>query len=880
MIKETQGASKDVDTSKSTTTRKNDSQSDNDSDSDSDSNAIEPNVSLWAWLYSYSPCALLSAFKLGSLTLGLLKLEASALALSTRAIVFTVILCTFLFLSVSAVVLNYVYPLNLPLHVSGNTEFNNDSLGHVNSPKQFARVVLDENDRPLRSFADANGIWRYPIQLSEVSPLYIEALITYEDRWFWHHGGINLLSLLRATSQNIRNGKIVSGGSTLSMQVARILHPHARSFLGKLQQVLRTFQVEWYLEKEQILELYLNTAPFGGTIEGVQAASYTYLNKSAKELTHAEAALLAVLPQAPTRYRPDLHNQAAQNARNKVLQRIADFDVWPQEVVDDALLEQVYSASFRPQQLAPLLARRLLNQSPQDLVIKSTINSELQQGLQDLVSHYMGLLPKKSSAAILVVNNKTSAVKAYIGTADFANPQRFGYVDMIQAIRSPGSTLKPFLYGLALDEGLIHSHSLLADVPRSKGQYRPTNFNGAFNGPVSAHSALQRSLNMPAVDLLERYGVKRFVSQLDNSGLNLSIPNNQPNLAVILGGAGTSLAQLVSHYSALANQGKVHNLRYLQEQLTQPKVTRRLLSPASAWVIQETLSGIERPDSIHTLAATIKGNKLAWKTGTSYGYRDSWAIGVNQEYTIGVWLGRPDGTAMPGHYGGITAGPLLFKVADQLPQGVQHISKPKNVNTTPICWPLGTEYKLATQAFCQQKYQAWIIDDVIPPTWHSADNDAWQNGLFTYWLNPENQQRVSIDCLIKNKQRKQIALWPKVVEPWINKQYQRDALIPQADTQCMNNLLSTSATLKIIGIENNSIYRKSGLRGKAPSIRLETLGGTGIKNWYINGKHHYAAQNNETISHVFSDNDSIKGKQQIVVQDQVGNSDLISIFLQ
>lgn len=756
-------------------------------------------------------------------------------------------------------ILDRVYPLNMP-----------------ESNQMFARVVVDENDRPLRTFADSKGIWRYPINLSEVSPLYIEALLNYEDRWFWYHPGINPFSLLRAARQNITNDRIVSGGSTLSMQVARILHPHERSIWGKTKQMFRTLQLEWHLDKTQILQIYLNTAPFGGTIEGVQAASYTYLNKSAKELTHAEAALLAVLPQAPTRFRPDLHNQAAQAARDKVLQRLADFNIWPQEAVNDAMLERVFSFNVRPKQLAPLLSRRLLSYSNGQAVVKSTINSDLQHGLQDTLASYMNRLPKQSSAAILVIDNKTSAVKAYIGTADFADTNRFGYVDMVQAIRSPGSTLKPFLYGLAMDDGLIHSHSLLADVPRSWGAYRPSNFSGSFHGPVSAHDALQRSLNMPAVDLLERYGVNRFAAKLQNSGLALSIPQGEPNLAIILGGAGTSLEQLVQNYSAFANQGKVNTLRFLQKELDEPTVTRNLLSPASAWVIQDTLSGISRPDSIHTLASTHKKNTLAWKTGTSYGFRDSWAIGVNERYTLGVWIGRPDGTPMPGHFGRVTAGPLLFKVADQLPFKQEKINKPENVTKETICWPLGTRESDQEQRFCQQKYQAWIIDDLVPPTWHIADSDAWQSSIFNYWLNPKNNLRVSMDCMVENKQAKQVAVWPKVLEPWIHKRYQRSMLIPLTDPRCENTLISPSATLKIIGIEPNSIFRKSGDSGKAPSVWLKSIGGTGNKNWYLNGKLTYQAVPGQGIEHILSKT----GKQQIIIQDEQGNSDKVTIYFQ
>lgn len=754
-----------------------------------------------------------------------------------------------------------------------------DTTYQLNMPEKnnlFARVVVDEHNRPLRTFADSNGIWRYPIKLSEVSPLYIEALINYEDRWFWHHPGVNPFSLLRAASQNLLNGRIVSGGSTLSMQVARILHPHDRSLWGKAKQIFRTLQLEWHLTKEQILQIYLNTAPFGGTIEGVQAASYTYLNKSASELTHAEAALLAVLPQAPTRYRPDLHSQAAQQARNKVLQRLVNFNIWSAEVVNDAMLEQVFSFNFRPKQLAPLLSRRLLSYSNGQSVVKSTINSDLQHGLQDALTSYMNRLPKQSSAAILVVENKTSAVKAYIGTADFANTSRYGYVDMVQAIRSPGSTLKPFLYALAMDEGLIHSHSLLADVPRNWGAYRPANFSGAFNGPVSAKHALQRSLNMPAVDLVQRYGVNRFVAQLTNAGLALTIPQDKPNLAIILGGAGTSLEQLVQSYSAFANQGKVSKLRFLQQELLAPKITRSLLSAASAWVVQDILSDIQRPNSINTLALTRQEQKLAWKTGTSYGFRDSWAIGVNKDYTIGVWLGRPDGTAMPGHYGRVTAGPLLFTIADQLNSKKSWVSKPENVIQETICWPLGTREKTSEKSFCQQKHHAWIIDEVVPPTWHIADSDTWQSGIFTYWLNPQNNHRVSMDCKVNKKQIKQVALWPKVLEPWINKYQQRAQIIPPIDPRCTNTLIPTSATLKITGIKPNSIYRKSGNSGSPPSVWLKSIGGVGNKNWYINGKHTYKTKPTQNIEHILS----TLGQHQIMVQDQQGNNDMVSIYLQ
>lgn len=504
----------------------------------------------------------------------------------------------------------------------------------------LARVVLAEDGTPLWRFADANGVWRYPVQTREVSPYYLDALLTYEDRWFYQHPGVNPLALVRATWQNLTGARVVSGGSTLSMQVARLLDPHSRTFHGKLRQLWRTAQLEWHLSKEEILNLYLNRAPFGGTLQGVAAASWAYLGKSPSQLTHAEAALLAVLPQAPSRLRPDRHPQRAQDARDKVLRRLAEFQVWPQAAVDEALEEPLLLAPRLEPSLAPLLARRL-NRPDSPPLIRTTLDATLQRRLEDLLLGWRARLPEHTSAAILVVEEETMAVRAYLGSVDINDAKRFGHVDMISALRSPGSTLKPFLYGMALDEGLIHSESLLQDVPRRYGDYRPGNFSMGFTGAVPASTALSSSLNLPAVQLLEAYGPKRFAAEMRIGGVPLALPAlAEPNLALILGGAGSRLEDLVSGYSAFARDGKSATLRL------QPDDTLRerpLLSPGSAWIVRRILSGQARPDR-DPRAELVQRPVLAWKTGTSYGFRDAWAIGVGPRYLIGVWIGRPDGT--------------------------------------------------------------------------------------------------------------------------------------------------------------------------------------------------------------------------------------------
>ena len=559
--------------------------------------------------------------------------------------------------------------------------------------------MVDEHDRPLRAFADSQGVWRYQVELDSVSPLYIESLLNYEDRWFWLHPGVNPFAMARALWLNVVNGKIVSGGSTLSMQVARLLHPHDRTLMGKMYQVLRTFQLEWHLSKREILGLYLNMAPFGGTLQGVEAASQIYLDKSASHLTHAEAALLTVLPQAPTRYRPDRAASVAQRARDKVLDRMVEMGVWTRQTVEQAKKESVYAYRAKQTVLAPLLARRLTALHSDRSVIRTFVDSAMQASLAEYVKSYVSQLPQGNSAAVLVMDNETGAVKAYVGSADFTDDARFGHVDMVNATRSPGSTLKPFLYAMALDEGLIHSHSLLADAPRVWGEFRPSNFGSGFSGPVSAAAALQRSLNVPFIDVLDRVGQAKFIDKLAGAGLRLQIPGGKPNLAVILGAAGSKLSELVGAYSSLARQGLAVMPRFSRDDSFKEQY---LMSEGAAWVTHKVLSEVAAPGTLNSLSAMASRRPLAWKTGTSYGHRDSWAIGVSTQFTIGVWIGRPDGTPSPGQSGAVTAGPLLFAISRHIESNLASLPQPSTVTKADICWPLGT-LKAQQSDHCHQK---------------------------------------------------------------------------------------------------------------------------------------------------------------------------------
>ncbi|EPI2105235.1 peptidoglycan glycosyltransferase PbpC [Providencia rettgeri] len=707
---------------------------------------------------------------------------------------------------------------------------------------EMARTVVAADGTPLWRFADKEGIWRFPVTVEEVSPDFIEALLTYEDRHFYRHPGVNPFSLVRAAGQFVSSGRIVSGGSTISMQVARLIDPHERTLGGKLKQLWRTAQLEYHYSKDEILEMYLNRAPYGGTIEGIGAASWVYLNKSPAKLTASEAALFAVLPQAPSRLRPDRYPQRAQAARDKVLDRLEEYQVWSSEKVADIKQEQIWLAPRKNPHSAPLLARRVTKDTQQS-IIETTIDASLQRQLEDMAMNWKNQLPKQTSLGILVVDHTDMAVKAYIGSIDFQDDSRFGHVDMISAWRSPGSTLKPFLYALAMDDGLIHAESLLQDVPRRFNDYRPGNFDSGFNGPVSVSDALVRSLNLPVVQLLDVYGSKRFTAQLRNVGTELRFPlGSEPNLSLILGGTATRMEDLVSAYSAFARKGNVSPLRFKPADEIRDRV---LMSPGAAWIVRRIMGGEARPVPEANLSGQLN---LAWKTGTSYGYRDAWAIGVNPRYTIGVWVGRPDATPVAGQLGFATAIPIMnqingmllskiYQSHEPLPKDV----KPASVSQAVICWPGGTSL-LKDDNNCRQRRLSWILDNTIPPTLMARDQESLLGLRQKIWVNDKGLQ-VAVDC--PNAQEKEVHLWPITVESWLPSSEKRENRLPKADLACPPMKLEMPPLL-ISGIRDGEVLQR--LPGKTSlDLRLVTQGGQGQKWWFLNGEQVNTTEQNGSI---------------------------------
>lgn len=721
--------------------------------------------------------------------------------------------------------------------------------------RDTSSVVVARDGTPLRAFADADGVWRHPAAPDTVSPLYLEALLTYEDRWFHRHPGINPAALARAGWQWLRAGRIVSGGSTLTMQVARILEPHSRTPWGKARQMLRALQLEARLSKAGILTLYLERAPFGGTIEGVEAASWAYLGKPASGLSRAEAALLAVLPQAPSRLRPDRHPERARAARDKLLERMVAQGAWTRAEVDDALIEPVVSRALRPPMHAALLAQRLRSADPRASRIDSTIDAGLQRALEERIAAYFAGLPERTSAALLVVDNATMEARVYIGAAEFGDRARLGHVDMVRAWRSPGSTLKPFLYAMALDDGLIHSASLMVDAPQSFDGYRPGNFGMAFSGPVSAGDALRQSLNVPAVDLLQRVGPGRFAARLDHAGIRLRFPRGAgPGLPLILGGTGATLEDLVGAHAALVRGGRAGRVRLTAGA---PLLERRLMSPGAAWIVAETLSSGPRPGERADLFDLRDRPRVAWKTGTSYGFRDAWALGATRAYTVGVWVGRPDGTPLPGQYGAITALPLLFDVIDSLPRqrgDALALPRPDSVREQAVCWPLGIAATDQPEALCRRRLDAWVLDGAIPPTFAERESRLWSAGRVRFQVDAVTGRRLSSRCSEPHRARDaELARWPALLSPWLGAADRSAARLPALAADCVDDGRERLAQLHIEGVQAGARLARAPGSERGVRLSLRTLGAQGRVQWLLDGRWLAQTDGQRPFVHEFSE---------------------------
>ncbi len=521
--------------------------------------------------------------------------------------------------------------------------------------RQVSTTVVDRNGKLLRAFAMADGRWRLPVDAkTDVDPGYVALLLAYEDQRFRTHGGVDPWALGRAAFQLVTRGRIVSGGSTITMQLARLMEPRRhRSLTAKLHQIVRAIEIERKLDKDQILNLYLTLAPFGGNLEGVRAAAIAYFGKEPKRLSLAEEALLVALPQSPETRRIDRHPEAARAARDRVLDRMVEEGKVSAEDAAQAKAVAVPRIRRPMPMLAPHSAERAMATVKDAPVIRLTLDLNLQRSLEALARDRAAALGPDISVAIVALDNASGEVLARIGSPNYFDTRRAGQVDMTRAVRSPGSTLKPFIYGLAFEDGVVHPDSLIDDRPVRFGAYAPENFDMTFQGTVSVRHALQMSLNVPAVALLDRVGASRMTSRLRQAGGSLVLPEGEvPGLAMGLGGVGVTLQDLVQLYSGFPRLGTTVPLQEIRRGDARPEPLR-LFDRTAAWQVASVLLGTPPPDN-------AVRNRIAFKTGTSYGYRDAWSVGFDGRMTVGVWVGRPDGAPVPGLIGRAAAAPILF----------------------------------------------------------------------------------------------------------------------------------------------------------------------------------------------------------------------------
>jgi penicillin-binding protein 1C len=528
--------------------------------------------------------------------------------------------------------------------------------------REVSPVVVDRHGEWLMAFTTRQGTWRLEARLNEIDPEFQRRLIAVEDSRFWLHPGVDPIALARASVSYVRAGRVTQGGSTITMQLVRLLEPRPRTIGSKLIEIVRAVQIEARMSKREILAAYLTLAPYGGNLEGVRAASRAYFQRDPQWLDDAEMALLIALPQAPEARRPDRHPRAARVARDRVLDMFAAAGLISRRRAAEAKQSAIPARAPFPYS-APHAAEALVATHRGAGVVRSTLDARLQRDLEALARRHATGLEREAQIAVLAVDVRTREVRARIGGVGVERAG--GYIDMTRAIRSPGSALKPFLYAIAFDDGIAAPETLVRDAPRRFGGYLPENFDRRFHGDVTLEDALRHSLNLPAVATLDRIGANRFHAALRRAGADVRLPrraDSEPGLALALGGVGVTLEDMVQLYAALGDGGRARPLVTDAEHGF--AFSRRFVRAQTAERVLEILATSPHPAGRIPAQVAQGAPRVAFKTGTSYGFRDAWSFGVSNGVAIGVWVGRPDGAPRPGAVGRSEALPILFDAFD------------------------------------------------------------------------------------------------------------------------------------------------------------------------------------------------------------------------
>ncbi|KIC96284.1 penicillin-binding protein 1C [Flavihumibacter solisilvae] len=694
---------------------------------------------------------------------------------------------------------------------------------------EYSTVITDEKDAVLNAYLTSQQKWRMKTELNEISPLLQKAIVHKEDKWFYFHPGINPFAMARALFNNVFSLERTSGASTITMQVARALEPRPRNIWSKIIEVFRAFQLEIALSKQEILQLYLNLVPYGGNIEGVKSAAVIYFRKSPDHLSLAEITALSVIPNRPSYLVMGRSNDAIVRERNKWLMRFLADGLFSTTEIRDALEEPLTAVRNTVPHEIPHLAVKLKQSGQAN--IPTFIRLDTQLKTEKLVSDYVR--SKKAlgihNAAVVIIDNRTNRVITYVGSADFNDSTDGGQVNGAAAVRQPGSTLKPLVYGLAIDAGLLTPKTIMTDVAINYNGYAPENYDRQFNGYVTMEYALDHSLNIPAVKCLRSVGKDHFTSVLSGLGFRqVKADRGKLGLSMILGGCGATLEELTALFSMFAHEGIFMQPDFMDGH-PQNK-SHRVLSPAASFMISDVLSKINRPDFPLSWQSTEKMPRIAWKTGTSYGRRDAWSIGYNKHFTIGVWVGNFSGRGVPSLSGAEIATPLLFRIFNSVDYNSEKdwFTQPADCNNRFVCSASG----LPPGEFCTEQ----VNDYFIPMYSSTAKCDHMKEVV----VSPDGKISYCINCMPESGYRKMLlpAYAPEMLA-WMEEQQIVHNNIPPHNSRCEKIFREGAPT--ITAPQNNAEYLID--RNHREPLQLACNAGTEVErvHWYVNDRYYKTA---------------------------------------
>lgn len=735
----------------------------------------------------------------------------------------------------------------------------------LNTSLSYSQLISDRNDKILYSFLSEDDKWRMYAEWNEIPEQLKEAIIYKEDKYFYYHFGVNPLAITRALFNNIIKNKRTSGASTISMQVVRLLEPKQRTYGNKIIEMFKAFQLEWTLSKNEILQLYLNLLPYGGNIEGVKSAAILYFNKNVNHLSLSEITALCIIPNRPSSLKIGENNALVEEERNKWLNKFQKDKLFPSEDIEDALAESFEAKRQDSPKFAPHFSFRMRYQEQDKINIKTTLDYEFQKRTEKALSDYMLTIQAYNihNAAILVIDNESREVLSYVGSANFYGTEDAGQVDGIRAVRQPGSTLKPLVYGLAFDAGLLTPKTVITDLPINYNGYSPVNFNQEYNGYVSIEQALAQSLNIPAVKALELLGVEKVIDKLIACDFNgIKKQKDILGLSLVLGGCGVSLEELSSLFASFANEGNYQRIKYLRNDQDSSKT--EILSSKSCFMLSEILTQLERPDLPSAWQSASNLPEIAWKTGTSYGRKDAWSIGYNDKYTIGVWLGNFSGEGVPELTGGSMATPLLFnifKTIDKEPSKAW-LKAPSDLDFRFVCPNSG----LPPSKLCEHQ----VLDYFIP----SVSSNITCTHIQKYYISENDSFSYCMNCLPEAGYKiKHLEYHPVEILAFYERSNINYLAIPKHNPNCEK--WDNFDPPKIATPSNGHNYYMVKDEMEALVFTCQTASDVSKVVWYVNEQVYKIAEKNESVL-FYPD---IEGKFKISCSDDQGRNSNIEITI-